>query len=196
MITALVASVILGQGAPLQAPRTICPVMGDNVNINAPHFAYKSSVFGICCAGCESRFKKDPEKYIGAKHEGGLIGYSSFDVVSREFIKPKNAAAYSDYKDVRYFFATKANKATFDKAPKTYVAVPAFESVGACPVSGEELAPGKAMAYLDAKAAVNGEETLVRFYFCCAECSGKFAKAQEKYAGSVKVAKAELHEID
>lgn len=42
----------------------VCPVMGEKVNPKAPTAEYKGKTIGFCCAGCDEKFKKDPEKYM------------------------------------------------------------------------------------------------------------------------------------
>lgn len=42
----------------------VCPVMGNKVNPKSPTVEYKGKVIGFCCAGCDAKFKKDPETYM------------------------------------------------------------------------------------------------------------------------------------
>lgn len=45
-----------------------CPVMGGPVD--GKHFVvYQGKRYGLCCAGCEQEFLKDPAKYIKALQE-------------------------------------------------------------------------------------------------------------------------------
>jgi YHS domain-containing protein len=54
----------------------VCPVMGNAVSATAPTVEYKGKTIGFCCAGCDAKFKKDPETYMknlspdGAKFVG------------------------------------------------------------------------------------------------------------------------------
>jgi len=54
----------------------VCPVMGNAVNPKSPTVEYKGKTIGFCCAGCDAKFKKDPETYMknlspdGAKFVG------------------------------------------------------------------------------------------------------------------------------
>lgn len=42
----------------------VCPVMGNKVNPKTPTAEYKGKTIGFCCAGCDSKFKADPETYM------------------------------------------------------------------------------------------------------------------------------------
>ena len=42
----------------------VCPVQGEAVNPKAPTVEYKGKTIGFCCAGCDAKFKKDPEAYM------------------------------------------------------------------------------------------------------------------------------------
>ncbi|MBA4317661.1 MAG: hypothetical protein C0412_04605 [Flavobacterium sp.] len=42
----------------------VCPVMGNKVNPKTPTAEYKGKTIGFCCAGCDAKFKADPEKYM------------------------------------------------------------------------------------------------------------------------------------
>lgn len=49
----------------------VCPVMGEEVDEEAPTFEYKGKIYGFCCPGCDKKFKKDPERYIKNLSEDG-----------------------------------------------------------------------------------------------------------------------------
>ena len=49
----------------------ICPVMGNPVEEDAPTYYYDGKLWGFCCAGCDSKFAKNPEKYIKNLNEAG-----------------------------------------------------------------------------------------------------------------------------
>jgi YHS domain-containing protein len=42
----------------------VCPVMGNKVNPKTPTAEYKGKTIGFCCAGCDKKFKADPETYM------------------------------------------------------------------------------------------------------------------------------------
>jgi YHS domain-containing protein len=43
--------------------QTTCPVMGGAINTSM-FTEYKGKKVYFCCAGCEEKFKKEPEKYL------------------------------------------------------------------------------------------------------------------------------------
>lgn len=49
----------------------VCPVMGNAVNPKTPTAEYKGKTIGFCCAGCDAKFKKDPETYMKNLSEDG-----------------------------------------------------------------------------------------------------------------------------
>ena len=121
----------------LQTPQMVCPVMGDAIDAkSAPEFVYKDVVYTICCAGCKGALVANPDKVLNKEHKG-LVGIAIFDPVAQAAIKPVKAEAYSDYKNVRYYFRDKANKTTFDASPAKYTKSPAYSSNGACAVTKE-----------------------------------------------------------
>lgn len=157
-----------------------CPIMGHKAPANPTEFSDFAGVrYAYCCGGCEGTFEKDMKGSMAkvmAKNK--VAGQGLFDPISRLRIQPKSAKAQSDYKAVRYYFASAASKAKFDKAPATYAVAPAKESL-TCPVMGEKMAGyDDAWAYQN----VNG----VRYYLCCGECVTEFAKSPAKYIAKVK----------
>lgn len=63
--------------AVAKAWNKVCPVMGEEVDADAPTTVYKDKVIGFCCAGCEKKFAKDPEKYMKNLSEDGTKLLSS-----------------------------------------------------------------------------------------------------------------------
>lgn len=49
----------------------VCPVKGNQVDEESPTVEYNGKVYGFCCPGCDSKFKKDPEKYSQNLSEDG-----------------------------------------------------------------------------------------------------------------------------
>lgn len=49
----------------------VCPVMGEEVDPEAPTEVYNGKTIGFCCPGCDKKFKKDPEKYMKNLSEDG-----------------------------------------------------------------------------------------------------------------------------
>ncbi|MCX6167798.1 MAG: YHS domain-containing protein [Ignavibacteriales bacterium] len=42
----------------------VCPVSGEEVDLETQTVEYKGKVIGFCCSSCISKFKKEPEKYL------------------------------------------------------------------------------------------------------------------------------------
>jgi len=57
--------------AKAQAWNKVCPVKGEEVDAEAPTVEYNGKVIGFCCPGCDSKFQKDPEKYMMNLNEDG-----------------------------------------------------------------------------------------------------------------------------
>ncbi len=56
---------------PATAWNTVCPVMGKKVNPKIKLEVYNGKAYGFCCAGCDAKFSKDPEKYSKNLNEDG-----------------------------------------------------------------------------------------------------------------------------
>lgn len=41
----------------------VCPVLGNKVDPKVKTVTYNGKAYGFCCAGCDAKFQKDPEKY-------------------------------------------------------------------------------------------------------------------------------------
>jgi YHS domain-containing protein len=179
----------------LQTPQMVCPVMGDAIDAkSAPEFEYKDVVYSICCAGCKGALVASPEKVLNKEHKG-LVGVAIFDPVAQAAVKPAKAAAYSDYKSVRYFFREKANKAKFDANPGKFTTSPAYASNGTCAVTKEAFKPNEAWGFSDVEMTVGGKKEIVRAYFCCAGCKPKFDGNPAAYLGNLTPKKRAVVEI-
>jgi YHS domain-containing protein len=64
--------------ATVQIWNKVCPVKGEEVDADSPTVEYNGKVIGFCCPGCDSKFQKDPEKYLKNLNEDGskFIGKS------------------------------------------------------------------------------------------------------------------------
>jgi YHS domain-containing protein len=64
--------------ATVQIWNKVCPVKGEEVDADSPTVEYNGKVIGFCCPGCDSKFQKDPEKYMKNLNEDGtkFIGKS------------------------------------------------------------------------------------------------------------------------
>ena len=49
----------------------VCPVKGEEIDADAPTVEYNGKTIGFCCPGCDSKFQKDPEKYLKNLNEDG-----------------------------------------------------------------------------------------------------------------------------
>jgi len=49
----------------------VCPVTGEELDNDATTIEYKGKTIGFCCSKCESKFEKDPEKYMKNLNEDG-----------------------------------------------------------------------------------------------------------------------------
>ncbi len=58
------AKEFVGIGAPVKVNNTICPVMGNKVDMNNPiTVTYKGKIYNLCCPMCPAVFNGNPEKY-------------------------------------------------------------------------------------------------------------------------------------
>lgn len=49
----------------------VCPVKGEEIDSDAPTVEYNGKLIGFCCPGCDSKFQKDPEKYLKNLNDDG-----------------------------------------------------------------------------------------------------------------------------
>lgn len=49
----------------------MCPVKGNEVEVDSPTVEYDGKVYGFCCPGCDTKFAKNPEKYAKNLSEDG-----------------------------------------------------------------------------------------------------------------------------
>lgn len=56
----------------VDAKNKTCPITGEPVN-GKDFVVYKNIRYGLCCAGCDKMFLKEPEKYIQKLREKGEI---------------------------------------------------------------------------------------------------------------------------
>jgi len=52
-------------------PQTTCPVLAGNIDKNI-YVDYQGKRIYFCCQGCDTEFKKDPEKYMKKLQEQGI----------------------------------------------------------------------------------------------------------------------------
>jgi YHS domain-containing protein len=177
MITSLIAAFLFAAPAP---PALACPIMAAPVRAGQPVVDFNAVRVSFCCAGCDVTFKKDPARHL-AQARGRTVGEFLFDPVSRTRIVPARAeGGWSDFRGVRFFFHTAANKAEFDREPAKFGTLPRREALQ-CPVSRERLA-----SYIDAWAYIDVEG--VRYYICCARCVPTLSDDPGMFVGHVAAA--------
>lgn len=178
LLNILISSAILSHGQ--QAAPLSCPTMGGPVAKGQPFTDFDGARFSYCCDGCEAEFAKDPSGAIKKSAKAGkTVGVSLFDAVSMKRIDSEKAkGGFSDYRGIRFYFATADEKALFDKEPKKYGMMPKMEAMY-CSVMGS---PVKSYAKASGYADYEG----TRYYFCCAGCDVKFAAEPAKYADLAK----------
>jgi YHS domain-containing protein len=52
-------------------PQALCPVLAGNVD-KSVYADYKGKRIYFCCKGCDTEFKKDPEKYMKKLEDAGV----------------------------------------------------------------------------------------------------------------------------
>jgi len=50
--------------APKPATNTLCPVLGGKVTAKSPTVVVKGQEYRICCMGCDSELKANPDKFL------------------------------------------------------------------------------------------------------------------------------------
>lgn len=178
MILGVIAlAAALQQDAAAQ-PALSCPIAGSPVSGKPGEvIEYAGIRFSTCCTDCGGTFKKDPAKALKASADSGkTVGVFLFDPISGARIEASKAAAYSDYKGVRYEFKTTDEKTTFDASPKKFATMPAKEALF-CPVYKVKIA-----AYSEANGYVDSNG--VRYYVCCGHCLGEMGKNAAKYTAN------------
>ena len=69
----LVAGYVLAEGGARKTkPQATCPVMGGKVNKEI-YTDYEGKRVYFCCKGCIGEFRKNPQKYVRAFEEEGIV---------------------------------------------------------------------------------------------------------------------------
>lgn len=171
ILSSLIGAALLGQAAT----QVVCPIMGSRVPANAPFDDFNGVRFAYCCPGCDAKFARNPLASLkSANDKKWVIGKSLFDPVARTRVWENRSKGFSDYKGVRFYFTTEANKATFDASPAKFGELPTKESL-VCPVTEEKIG-----GYQNASDYVDFDG--VRYYICCAGCLPKMEADPAKYA--------------
>jgi YHS domain-containing protein len=69
VVLALAAGPALAADQP--KPQTGCPVLGGNIDKKV-YIDYQGKRIYFCCQGCDTEFKKNPEKYMKKIQEQGI----------------------------------------------------------------------------------------------------------------------------
>jgi hypothetical protein len=65
MLAPLLALTILAAPAVKPATNTVCPVLGNKVSPGkSPKVTVRGQDYLLCCAGCDTKLAKDPDKYL------------------------------------------------------------------------------------------------------------------------------------
>lgn len=179
MLTIALAALVLGFPGP-QSP-LCCPVTLEEVTgTPAITMEYGGALFGTCCGSCDAPFKADPKGLIGKAIEAHkTVGAFEYDPVSGLRIDSNKAVDFSDYKAIRYYFATAAEKKSFDAKPAKYVSDVKSEAYF-CPIMKMALDSKDVGGFAD----YNG----VRYFLCCDNCTAKFRKNPAAYVAKAKEA--------
>jgi YHS domain-containing protein len=178
MLTAI-AALTLGFAGP-QPPLHCVTTLEDITGAPAVSMEYAGAVFGTCCGGCDGPFLKDPKNAIAkATKANKAIGAFEYDPISGNRIDGKKAPAFSDYKAIRYFFATADEKKTFDATPAKFIGDVKSEAYF-CPVMKHATEAGKAGAFFD----YNG----TRYFTCCGDCLKELKADPAKFVANAAAA--------
>ncbi len=57
--------------AELTVFNAVCPVMGNPVDLDGAKVEYDGKLYAFCCAGCETKFASNPQKFLKNLSEDG-----------------------------------------------------------------------------------------------------------------------------
>jgi|SRR5579862_3156305 len=176
MLTTALVALALGPLGP--QPPIYCPTTLKEVNSPAITMEYAGAIFATCTRSCDAAFMKDPKgciaKAIQAKK---TVGVFEFDPVTGWKIDAAKAEASTDYKSIRYYFASADEKKTFDAAPGRYITDVKSEAYH-CPVMDQDTTSENAASCADYKG--------VRYFMCCTVCVKMLRANPVKYMSNVK----------
>ena len=95
----------------------ICPVMGGKINKEV-YTDYNGKRIYFCCAGCEKTFLKDPQKYMKAMNDQGVVLEDASCPVSEKTAK---ADVMTEFKGRTYYFCCDGCKTAFLDSPEKYI---------------------------------------------------------------------------
>ncbi|MFH1943864.1 MAG: YHS domain-containing protein [bacterium] len=94
-----------------------CPVMGSPVNKEV-YTDYNGKRVYFCCAGCDKKFRQDPEKYMKQMKEKGVVLENVHCPVSG---KPANPEVFTEYQGKKVYFCCEGCKEKFLASPEKYL---------------------------------------------------------------------------
>jgi len=68
---AILALALAGPGLAAGKTQTTCPVLAGNLDKNL-YVDYQGYRIYFCCSGCDTEFKKNPEKYLKKMQDAGI----------------------------------------------------------------------------------------------------------------------------
>lgn len=98
---------------------TIDPICGMQVEIASAKYSHEHAgdTYYFCCAGCQTKFAADPQKYIKSEIPSGQaldpICHMSVDIATAEYM--------SEHAGKLYYFCSEGCKSTFDREPDAYL---------------------------------------------------------------------------
>lgn len=119
------ASDVIGQEA-------ICPVLNTTFTITeqTPVIEYRDELYYFCCAGCDTDFLKDPERYIRGLDDDtpfvteldeGMIGKEAICPVTKEKFIITETTPVVEYKNEKYYMCCPGCDTDFIENPEQYI---------------------------------------------------------------------------
>ena len=65
MLTLLFALALTASPEVKPATNAVCPVLGQKVTTSSKTIAVRGQEYRVCCADCDTKLAKDPDKYLG-----------------------------------------------------------------------------------------------------------------------------------
>ncbi len=174
MPIAAMAALVLGFSGP--TPPLYCPATLEKIVEPALLVEYGGVIFGTCCAGCGNKVLKDPAPLVvEAIKNKKTVGTFEYDPVSQLRINGEKSPAFSDYRSIRYFFASAEEKKAFDATPSSFIKD--VKSVAYfCPVQSKAVDSQSAGSFADYGGT--------RYFLCCGNCLKAFKADPAKFVAN------------
>ncbi len=183
-----------GAGETDTVAQTTCPVMGNKI-VKSLYADHDGKRVYFCCGGCDSRFKRTPEKYISKLEKQGVtlektqMPQTTCPVMGGKIVR----SLYADHDGKRVYFCCGGCDSRFKRSPARYISklekkgvtlekTPVAQTT--CPVMG-----GKIIKSLYA------DHDGKRVYFCCGGCDARFKRAPAKYIRKLEEQGVTLEEV-